>query len=288
MKSAAEERSEGNPPPAVGRELSAESSSANEIRYLEQRNALITLTKAVPADGIDVLGAFRRITETTAVTLDVSRVSIWKYSPGLQAIECLDLYEIDGNRHTSGGTLLAADFPSYFSGLAEMELIAADDARTDPHTSEFFANYLVPLGITSMMDVPIRSQNELSYLLCNEHIGPARLWTPDEKTFAVAIANLISLALESSGRAIAQQEVLRSHQRFESVAAATNDTIWDWNLESDTFWWNDGFANLFGWAASGAGASIQAWIRQIHPEDCARVVSGIYRAIHEGGVHWTD
>ncbi|RYD43281.1 MAG: PAS domain S-box protein, partial [Verrucomicrobiaceae bacterium] len=115
-----------------------------------------------------------------------------------------------------------------------------------------------------------------------------RAWTADEKTFAVALANLVSLTLESWERARAQQEVLRSHQRFQSVAAATNDTIWDWNLETDAFWWNDGFANLFGWSSEETTATVRAWVRQIHPEDRARVVDGIYSAISRGDSQWID
>ena len=270
------------------RKRAEETILANEIRYLSQRNALIMLTKTNPAGGFDRKVAFQRIIETTAKTLNVARVSIWRYTEDRQAIECMCLFQLDNGEFDSGARLTAADYPAYFKGLAEMELISADDAHRDPVTREFSENYLSPLGISSMMDVPIRSQNAVNYVLCNEHIGEARQWTQDEKTFAFAIANLIALALEISERAKAQNEFLRSHQRFQSVAAATNDTIWDWNLESDAFWWNDGFANLFGWASNEIDASIRAWIRQIHPEDRGRVVDGIYAAIARGDSHWSD
>lgn len=260
----------------------------NEVRNRLQRNALIALTKNRPADGGGLLDAFHRITETTGKTLEVARVSIWRVAEDGTAIECLDLYELESHGHSSGGRLIAADYPAYFKSLSESELIAADDAHHDPRTCEFSENYLKPLGISSMLDVPIRFPKGSSYILCNEHVGPVRSWTADEKTFSVAIANLVSLALESHERVLAQREVLWSHQRFQSVAAATNDTIWDWNLETDALWWNDGFANLFGWAASEGEVTNQAWIRQIHPEDRNRVVAGIYSAIERGDVHWTD
>ncbi len=278
---------------SVGRDVTLrkkgeESMHANELRYLEQRNALISLTKTISPDSSEILDAFRRITETSARTLGVARVSIWRFTEDRSAIECLDLFELESGKHTSGSRLMAADYPAYFKGICEMELITADDAHQDPSTHEFSNNYLMPLGIGAMMDVPIHFQNSVEYLLCNEHVGPARHWRADEKTFTVALANLISLALESTEREEAQREVLRSHQRFQSVAAATNDTIWDWNLETDGFWWNDGYANLFGWATSHPEATIRVWIRQIHPEDRTRVVQGIYSAIERGDTHWTD
>jgi len=261
---------------------------ANEIRYLKQRNALIALTRKESRPDRGITQSFRRITETAAETLDVSRVSIWRYLEDRAGIECVDLYQLETAAHSSGTRLNAADFPAYFRGLSEMELIVADDAHTNPHTCEFSESYLTPLGITSMLDAPIHFGNSVQYIICHEHVGTPRQWMADEKTFAIAIANLVSLVLEAHERLRAEDEVLKSHQRFQSVAAATNDTIWDWDLLTDSFWWNDGFAHLFGWTAKDTEPSVRAWIRQIHPEDRSRVVSGIYAAIESQRTHWVD
>ncbi|RYD27950.1 MAG: GAF domain-containing protein, partial [Verrucomicrobiaceae bacterium] len=185
-----------------------ERTRANEQRYLLQRNALISLTKDIPSDGLDILDTFHRITETSANTLGVARVSIWRYSEDRETVQCLDLYDLQLATHSSGDTLVVEKYPAYFESLRDMKFIAADNARTDERTREFTTGYLEPLGITSMMDVPIHFGNCLDYFICHEHIGTMRVWTADEKTFTVALANLVSLALESSERASAQQEVL--------------------------------------------------------------------------------
>jgi PAS domain S-box-containing protein len=278
---------------AVERDISLrkredEAARASELRNLEQRNALVILTKSISPDGTASEGAFRRITETTARTMGVARASIWRFVDNRKSVECVDLFELATGEHSSGLKVSAVDYPNYFEELSKLELIAADDAHTDPRTCEFSETYLTPQGIGAMLDIPIRFQNEVSHVLCSEHVGGPRQWRADEKTFSVAVANLISLELEGNERARAQNEVLRSHQRFESVAAATNDTIWDWNIENDAFWWNDGFANLFGWKTVDPYATIHVWIRQIHPEDRTRVVRDIYAAIERGETVWTD
>lgn len=262
--------------------------SDSQNRYLKQRDALIALTQITSPDSFEIVKALRLITETTAKTLEAARVGIWRFTADRQAIECLNLYQLETGAHSSGQMLTAAQYPDYFKNLGRLEVIAADDALADPRTCELSASYLGPHGIVSMMDVPIHFQNAVDYILCNEHVGMPRHWTDDEQSFAVAIGNLVSVALECTERARTQQAVLRSHQRFQSVAAATNDTIWDWDLETDAFWWNDGFANLFGWASTETLATIRTWIRQIHPEDRARVVDGIYSAIQRGETHWSD
>ncbi len=278
---------------AVERDITARRAAekavrAKELRQLKLRNALIILHQDPQSDGVEVDEAFRRITETTARTLDVARVSIWRFSPDSRALECLNLFELKTGGHSSGVTLAAAEYPAYFKCLGEQVLIAADDARHDACTCEFAADYLIPLEITSMMDAPVRYGKSVSHLLCCEHVGPVREWTDDEKTFAVAVASLVSLALESKERESAQQQAARSHQLFQFVAAATNDTIWDWNLETDAFWWSDGCANLFGWAAAEVETTIHTWIRQIHPHDRSRVVDRIYAVIRDGGTDWEE
>ncbi|NQW99621.1 response regulator [bacterium] len=272
------------------RKLAEDAARVNGLRALKQRNALIELNPGALSGQVGILDAFRCITATTAATLAVARVSIWRFSADRQTFECLDLHDLASGGHSSGLTMAPADYPDYFHALAELEMIAANDALHDPRTCELAAGYLAPLGITAMLDLPIRFGNTTDYFLCNEHVGAAREWTDDEKTFAVAIANLVSLALESADRVAAQQEVLRSHLRFQSVAAATSDTIWDWDLETDAFWWNEGISSRFGASASAlkSPTTVQTWISQIYPEDRERVVAGIYAAIREGATDWMD
>jgi DNA-binding NtrC family response regulator len=36
-----------------------------------------------------------------------------------------------------------------------------------------------------------------------------------------------------------------SNERFQLVARATNDAVWDWNLLTDAIWWNESYSVLF-------------------------------------------
>jgi PAS domain S-box-containing protein len=259
---------------------------ADEIRHTAQRQALIFLTQTILVDGSGVLQALQRIAEVTAATLGVARVSVWRFNIDRSALECLELYEHQLDKHSAGAVLNAADYPAYFKELAGMGLNAANDAHTNPATREFSKGYLTPLGIGSMMDVPIHFENSVDYVLCNEHVGSAREWREDEKTFAVAIANLISLVLQMAARDRSQRGMVESHERFELLTTATNDTIWDWDLATDAFWWKDGLSGLFGWAATGAEMKFQVRKRQIHPEDRDRVVLGMQKAIQGNTTEW--
>jgi PAS domain-containing protein len=142
---------------------------------------------------VDPDRAFRRLTEAAGHTLDVARASIWIYDDAQSGITCLDLFEKEENRHSSGLALSASDFPAYFRGLLEERTIAADDAHTHPMTREFSEVYLKPLGIASMLDVPIWVNGEMVGVVCHEHVGPKRGWTPEDESFAFLIGSIAAL-----------------------------------------------------------------------------------------------
>jgi diguanylate cyclase (GGDEF)-like protein/PAS domain S-box-containing protein len=85
----------------------------------------------------------------------------------------------------------------------------------------------------------------------------------------------------------AEERLQQSLERFEIVARATNDVVWDWNLVTDQLWLNDNFCAVFGYEAGEVGGCIDAWTSRIHPEDAARVKQDIRAAIDRGERVWT-
>lgn len=85
------------------------------------------------------------------------------------------------------------------------------------------------------------------------------------------------------------EEALRqSEERFQLIARATNDAVWDWDLLTDKVWWNEGIQSLFGYAPEEVGSDATWWYDQIHPDDRERVVSSIKAAIAYSDTLWID
>jgi PAS domain S-box-containing protein len=187
--------------------------SATEERVTRQREALIALTGR-PQLSESLESSLARIAETAARTLAVGRVSIWRYSPDRSAIECLVLYELASGQLLACAPLAAANHPAYFRALDSSEVIAADDALADARTREFADGYLRPLGIRAMLDAAVVLDGVRAGVLCHEHLGAPRRWTADEKTFAVALANLVALAFESAQRRESDAERRRLEEQF--------------------------------------------------------------------------
>jgi len=76
-------------------------------------------------------------------------------------------------------------------------------------------------------------------------------------------------------------QLLQSNERFEKVAEATHDAIWDWNIIENTLYWGPGFKNLFGHQIEKTTATLESWTRHIHPEDEQRVLQSMYEALEK-------
>lgn len=78
-------------------------------------------------------------------------------------------------------------------------------------------------------------------------------------------------------------------ERFRSLANATSDCIWEWGLEdADYVWWSEGLQTLFGYLQDECGSTIESRTNRIHPDDLARVVSGIDSVLEGDQETWRD
>jgi GAF domain-containing protein len=175
----------------------SESAGEREQRLRQHTRVFVDLMSQRSLFLGDVERTIARVDEAAAQTLECGRVSTWFYDDKRSLIRCADLYEAPMRKHSSGAELAAKDFPGYFRALGHERTIAAHDACTDPRTSEFSEVYLKPLGIQSMLDVPIWANGRMVGVVCHEHTGPKRNWISDEENFAFLMANFVALALEN-------------------------------------------------------------------------------------------
>lgn len=175
-----------------------------------------TLIELAAMDMSNFGQAVRRVLEADAEALDVARVNCWQLESEPQSIRCVSGYRRARATFESGEVLRAREHPRYFRALDEDPIIIADDAQVDPRTSELAESYLIPQGITSMMDVPVWVRGALWGVVCNEHVGPARHWTQAERDFALSIGHIISIAVEARER-VQAEEAARFSELFVGV-----------------------------------------------------------------------
>jgi PAS domain S-box-containing protein len=233
----------------VTKQVNAEQALRNSEHYLvRQSEALTGLTERQATGAPRFDSRLIDLLETSANTLDVERVSMWRFGEGHTAISCVDLYERTARRHRFGDRLSRDDFPAYFEALEQERLIAADDAHRDPRTGEFSASYLTPQGIGAMLDVPLRQSDTTMGVLCFEHVGGARPWRTDEHNFALAVASLLAVALANEDRREALERLAESETRARQVVDTAHDAFIGVNSDGEIVTWNAQAAATFGWS----------------------------------------
>lgn len=100
--------------------------------------------------------------------------------------------------------------------------------------------------------------------------------------------NVVVVSRDITRRKRVEETLRENEDRFRLVVQATNDAVWDWDLLTNLFWWNEGLTTLFGYGRDEAGPDATWWTEHIHPEDQERVISGIYEQIDGDGKSWSD
>lgn len=140
--------------------------------------------------------------------LAVNRIGLWLFERGGKRLR-LKLGDHDAVLADTVEVLEYDDFPHYFASLHSNFCLDAADARTDPRTKELYEPYLLPSGVRSMMDVPIRALGKQIGVLCIEHASERRDWHMFEQSFASGVAAQISLALERDELAQANASIVK-------------------------------------------------------------------------------
>lgn len=83
-------------------------------------------------------------------------------------------------------------------------------------------------------------------------------------------------------------EIKESNERYDIVAKATSDTIWDWKIQEDYFIWNKGIEEVFGYKKEEVGHTSSWWFDRIHPEDSIKMSVRLYSFIEQKTEKWQD
>jgi PAS domain S-box-containing protein len=141
----------------------------------------------------DISRGAMSLTKEVVDTLDVDRCSIWFYNDDKTSIICEWLYVKSDNNWHKDIELHKEDYKPYFLSLLISPVIIASDALTHPATSCFNESYSIPLGIKSMLDVPIIYRGDVIGVVCIE-TKDRRNWSESEINFAEMLSSLYSFA----------------------------------------------------------------------------------------------
>src|SRR5437016_2838287 len=109
------------------------------------------------------------------------------------------------------------------------------------------------------------------------HIEPLR--SPEG-----AILGTIGVAFDVSERMRTEETLRRSEERFRLLGRATNDVVWDWDLQTDGLWVNENVSKVFGFPPEEIEPTGPWWTEHLHPDDQDRFGMSIEQSVRSGGL----
>ncbi|TRX36855.1 PAS domain-containing protein [Flavobacterium sp. ZT3R18] len=83
-------------------------------------------------------------------------------------------------------------------------------------------------------------------------------------------------------------KIKESNEKYDIVAKATSDTIWDWKIPEDNLTWNKGIKGIFGYKQNQVENNSKWWFNNIHPEDSIKMSVKLYSFLEQKTEKWQD
>ncbi len=161
--------------------------------------------------------ALQWITRETARCMNICMVGVWLLEEKKQVLRCARRFDLRTGAYYAGETLHLPACPRYFHALNHGRILAVDDMINDPRTTEFADTYSRPLGLTALLDAPVRVQGSIIGVLCCEQTGTPRPWHADELIFASSIADQVAQLILHAERRRADEAQTRLFAAIEQV-----------------------------------------------------------------------
>src|SRR5580698_7847924 len=173
------------------------------------RPTVRALLELASAAGGDWSESIRRLVQCDAEMLHVERVTFWSLGEDAASLHCDAGYVVSSRSFERGATIFESDHGAYFEALRRARLLSIEDVHTDARTDELH-DYAAIRGITSTLAVPVWVDGRLAGVLCHEHVGPRRAWTPWEEDFAMGAGQVVSSALTARAQTAAETAARRA------------------------------------------------------------------------------
>jgi PAS domain S-box-containing protein len=98
--------------------------------------------------------------------------------------------------------------------------------------------------------------------------------------------NMIGIVQDITERKMIEEVLRQFNERYEILAKATNDAIWDWDIKIKMVTWNHGLETIFGYAETEVSYTLDWWSDRVHPEDYPHVQSSIEKTFAERQTNW--
>ena len=84
------------------------------------------------------------------------------------------------------------------------------------------------------------------------------------------------------------EELRLNNERFQRISQATNDVIYEWDIQTNHIEWGGNFKQLFGYQDESEYATYDGWRSFLHPADIDRVHNNLTATMYQRSALWVD
>ena len=140
-------------------------------------------------------------------------------------------------------------------------------------------------GYHSVMALPIKKYGKVVGLF-SFYTATKNFFDAQEIALLTEATNDVSFALEVFDKEVHRKNAVvklkTAVERYDILARATSDTIWDWDIVHNTMLYNDGITNMLGYQASEVENVVDWWNEKIHPDDFKKVTELVEEVFEKG------
>jgi PAS domain S-box-containing protein len=161
--------------------------------------------------------------------------------------------------------------PEFYLGKTTFEFIHPDDV---PRVISSFEQVLTTEERVHVS--PFRFKNGFNEWCWLDSFATNKTTDPAIMGVVINARDITTKIKDDQEKLISAEKLRFSNERYELVAKATNDVIWDWDLESNQITRVKGFKKFSGFSYDDE--TLLPWEKFIHPDDKERVVNSITAA----------
>ncbi|GAB4301787.1 MAG: hypothetical protein Kow0096_22880 [Thiohalomonadaceae bacterium] len=181
---------------------------------------------------------------------------------------------------------LAMDkLPWWMGRLKRNEPLLINDVLALPPEAAVERDEFLAEGIRAMLMVPMSyGEHHAGYIGFDVTQQP-RSWVKKDTRMLRAAGEIISSALQ---RLAAELRVRRSESRLKEAQEIAQLGNWEWDIVAGTLYWSDEIYRIFGVEPQTFGATYEAFLECIHPDDRQPVQAAVNSALRQESAYEID